>query len=60
MFPQLEKLTRKMLRMWRDGDLTEEEYAAFKVLLDWLEFSRSRIGDRLPIRDARDILEGLK
>ena len=53
---KIETLNRKMLELEHNGDISEGEYATYKTLLDWLEFSRCRIGDRLPINEARPII----
>lgn len=59
-FTKLEALNRRMLELEHNGDISEAEYATYKALLDWLAFSTPRIGDRLPIKDAQFVLEGLK
>lgn len=56
----LEQLNRKALQLEREGRLSEEEYRTYTVLLAWLEFSTAYIGDRLPIKDARPLLEALR
>lgn len=56
---RLEALNRKMLDLEASGDVTEEEYATYRALLNWLEFSTAFIGDRLPVKVAQLILEKL-
>lgn len=48
-------LNIKMLELEQKSLITEEEYATYKWLLEWLEFTSSYVGDRLPIGEARKL-----
>lgn len=56
----LEKLNRRMIELEHNGDISEDEYATYKSILDWIDFSSAYIGDRIPIREARPLILKLR
>ena len=57
---RLENLNRIMEALEKSGDITEEEYATYKWHLRWLEFTSAYVGDRIPIREAKQIMGELE
>lgn len=57
---KLVDLNQKILDLKHKDIISDGEFATYEALLDWLEFSTAHIGDRLPIKDSRGILEKLK
>ena len=54
------KLNTRMFELEKSGNVSEEEYATYKWLLGWLEFTSAYVGDRLPIGEARKLRKQLE
>lgn len=56
---RLHQLNRRMFELKHNGGISRDEYQTYKDVLNWIEFSRAYIGDRLPVRGARPLLDKL-
>lgn len=56
---ELAHLNRKMLELEHNGDISEQEYATYRWLLRWLEFTSAYVGDRVPIKEANKLRKEL-